>query len=215
MLEKDIAVQQTILKTILNTDSSFLPESKPLARVVPLISNDVLTSHPILMMQQQAIAVADAELKVARRSVLPDLSGRFFSQRLYGLPDPYTGFSVSVGIPLLSMGSHKAKIRAASLERDYEQMVLNSERKNLNAAVQQIFQNLEKDKELLEYYENQGLAQATAILDAARLSYRSGEISFAELSQFMTQAIDIRKNYLDILNQYNQSAIAYAYYSKP
>ena len=215
MLEKDIAVQQTILKAILNTDSSFLPESKPLARIEPLISSEIVTSHPTLMMQQQAIAVANAELKVARRGVLPDLSGRFFSQRLYNLPDPYTGFSVSVGIPLLSMGSHKAKIRAASLERDYQQTVLNSEQKSLNAAVQQTLQNLDKDKELLEYYETQGLAQATAILDAAQLSYRSGEISFAELSQFMTQAIDIRKNYLDILNQYNQSAIAYAYYNKP
>jgi cobalt-zinc-cadmium resistance protein CzcA len=101
------------------------------------------------------------------------------------------------------------------LERDYQQTVLNSEQKNLNAAVQQTLQNLDKDKELLEYYETQGLAQATAILNAAQLSYRSGEISFAELSQFMTQAIDIRKNYLDILNQFNQSAIAYAYYNKP
>jgi len=215
MLEKDISVQQTILKTILNTDSSFLPEGKPLARIEPLISNDIVTSHPTLMMQQQAIAVANAELKVARRGVLPDLSGRFFSQRLYDLPNPYTGFSVSLGIPLMSIGSHKAKIRAASLERDYQQTVLNFEQKSLNAAIQQTLQNLDKDKELLEYYENQGLAQATAIINAAQLSYRSGEISFAELSQFITQAIDIRKNYLDILNQYNQSAIAYAYYNKP
>lgn len=215
MLEKDIAVQQTTLKTILNSDSTFLPESKPLARIEPLERNENPASHPALMMQQQAIAVADAELKVARRSALPDLSGRFFSQRLYGLPDPYTGFSVSVGIPLLSMGSHKAKIRAASLERDYQQTVWDAEQKNLDAAIQQTLQNLDKDNELLEYYETQGLAQATAILKAAQLSYRAGEISFAELSQFMTQAIDIRKNYLDILNQYNQSAIAFAYYNKP
>lgn len=215
MLEKDITIQQTILKTILNTDSSFLPENKPLAKIEPWISPDIVTSHPTLMLQQQAIAVADAELKVTRRGVLPDLSGRFFSQRLYGLPDPYTGFSVSVGIPLLSIGSYKAKIRAASLERDYQQSVLNTEQKNLNAAMQQTLQNLDKDKALLEYYETQGLAQATAILDAAQLSYRAGEISFAELSQFMGQAIDIRKNYLDILHQYNQSAIAYAYYNKP
>lgn len=215
MLEKDIVAQQAVLKSILNTDSSFLPESKPLVKIETFVSSDIQFSHPSLMMQQQAISVANAELKVARRAALPDLSGRFFSQRLYDLPNPYTGFSVSVGVPLLSIGSHRAKVKAASLERDYQQTVFNSEQKNLNAAIQQTLQNLNKDKELLEYYENQGLAQATAILDAARLSYNAGEISFAELSQFMTQAIDIRKNYLDILNQYNQSAIVYAYYNKP
>ncbi len=32
------------------------------------------------------------------------------------------------------------------------------------------------------------------------------------LSAFLTQAIDIQRNYLDVLNQYNQSAIGLAYY---
>jgi cobalt-zinc-cadmium resistance protein CzcA len=215
MLEKDMEVQQTALKTILNTDSSFLPENKPLSRIeTQTINMDGVSAHPTLMLQQQAISVASAELKVARRTILPDFSGRFFTQRLYGLSDPYSGFSVSVGIPLLGMGSYKAKVKAANLERDYQQAILNYEQKNLNAAAQQTLQNMDKDRELLHYYENQGLGLATAILNAAQLSYRAGEISFAELSQFMTQAIDIRKNYLDVLHQYNQSAIAFAYYNK-
>ena len=53
---------------------------------------------------------------------------------------------------------------------------------------------------------------ADAIIKAANIAYRAGEISFAELSQFLTQAIDIQKNYLDALNQYNQSAIQLRYY---
>lgn len=39
-----------------------------------------------------------------------------------------------------------------------------------------------------------------------------GEISFAELSQFLTQANDIQRNYLDVLNQYNAAAINLLYY---
>ena len=38
------------------------------------------------------------------------------------------------------------------------------------------------------------------------------EIGFAELSQFLTQAIEIQKNYLENLNGYNQSVIQYYYY---
>jgi len=51
------------------------------------------------------------------------------------------------------------------------------------------------------------------VICAAELSYKAGEISFAELSQFLTQAIEIQKNYLDVLNQYNQSAIEFSFYN--
>ena len=50
------------------------------------------------------------------------------------------------------------------------------------------------------------------IINAATLAYRAGEISFAELSQYLAQAIEIKKNYLENLNAYNQSVIQYYYY---
>ena len=66
---------------------------------------------------------------------------------------------------------------------------------------------------MLSYYESTGLKQSEEIIKAATLSYQGGEISFAELSQFLTQAIDIRKNYLEVMNQYNQAAIQFNYYN--
>ena len=75
-------------------------------------------------------------------------------------------------------------------------------------------QQLQKNNDMITYYQESGLIQAEAIIKAANLSYQSGEISFAELSQFLTQAIDIQKNYLDVLNDYNQSAIQLNYYIK-
>ena len=73
--------------------------------------------------------------------------------------------------------------------------------------------DMDRNKTMLQFYEGTGLKQAEEIIKAASLSYRSGEISFAELSQFLTQAIDIRKNYLEVMNQYNQSAIQFNYYN--
>ncbi|WP_118976917.1 CusA/CzcA family heavy metal efflux RND transporter [Taibaiella koreensis] len=214
MLQQDMLTQQVLIQTLLNTDSIFLPVTGPLEPIRLDIVADSLAAHPYLSVQQQNIAVSEATLKVARRDRLPDFSGRFFSQRLYGMQDPYSGFSVSVGIPLLGMGSYKAKVKAATLEKDYQQTLFRSERQALEAAAGQSRRNAEKEKQLLAFYEHQGLAQADAILKAAQLSYKAGEISFAELSQFLTQAIDIRRNYLDALHQYNQSAIILAYYYK-
>ena len=87
----------------------------------------------------------------------------------------------------------------------------------LTAAISEIMPHFslrycKKDEELLTYYETTGLAQADAIIKAANIAYRAGEVSFADLSQFLTQAIDIQRNYLEVLNQYNQSAIQLNYF---
>ncbi|RYD50703.1 MAG: CusA/CzcA family heavy metal efflux RND transporter [Sphingobacteriales bacterium] len=208
----EMQVQESILQTLLNTDSVFLPEATRLPRVDVSLTLPDANNHPSLLIQRQSIAIADAELKVTQRSVLPDFSGRFFTQRLYGLPNPFSGFSVSVGVPLFGLKSYRAKIHAASLERDYQQSILAYETKAFSASVQQSLLLLEKNRQLVDYYENTGLAQADAILKAANLSYRAGESSFVELSAFLAQAIDIQRNYLDVLNQYNQLAISLAYY---
>ena len=73
--------------------------------------------------------------------------------------------------------------------------------------------NMNRNKTMLLFYENTGLRQAEEIIKAATLSYRSGEISFAELSQFLSQAVDTRKNYLEVMNQFNQAAIQFNYYN--
>ena len=150
--------------------------------------------------------IAQADVRVAKQSTLPDFSGRFFSQSLYGLDNPYSGFSFTVGVPLFGLGNYKSKIRAATLEQDYRQTMFEYEQQTFNSQVQQAIQTLDKSRQMLQYYEISGLKQAGDIIKVATLSYRGGEISFAELAQYLNQALDIRKNYLDALNQYNQKS---------
>lgn len=212
LLLRDIQVQQEALKRFLNTRSAYLPDATGLQRIPFRFYDTALTAHPQLQLQQQAINIAGAELNVARQGRKPSFEGRFFSQRLYGITPPYSGFSVTAGFPLFGTGTYRNRIKAAEIERSYQQLVLEYERLSLNTAYRQAYQQLQKDNELLAFYETTGLQQAEAIIKAANLSYRAGEISYAELTQFLTQAIDIQKNYLEVLNAYNQSAIQLAYY---
>lgn len=206
-IENDIQIEQTKLNALLNTTTPYLAKNGSVEKVETDISLTAPASHPLLLVQQQALNVAAADLRVTRLGAMPEFSGRFFSQRLYGLSNPYSGFSVSVGVPLLGAGNYHSKIKAARLERDYQQNIFDYEQQALTAQVQQGIQALEKSRYMLEYYETTGLTQAKEIIKAANLSYRGGEISFAELSQYLSQALDIRRNYLDALHQYNQDGI--------
>lgn len=212
LLLRDIQTQQEILKKYLNTDTLFLADSSVLTKIKTDYIDTTFASHPLIQLQQQYINIAGAELGVTRQTRRPNFEGRFFSQRLYGMTSPYSGFSVTVGIPIFGSGSYRNTLKAAYVEQRYQESVLDYQKLTLNTEYRQAYQQLQKNKDLLQYYEGTGLVQAESIIKAANLSYRGGEISFAELSQYLTQAIDIQRNYLDVLNEYNQSAIQLNYY---
>jgi cobalt-zinc-cadmium resistance protein CzcA len=211
-LVREIQSQQELLKKYVGTSVTYLPESTQLQKVTVSILDTAVVNHPELRFQQQNIAIASSEINVQKQTRKPSFDGRVFSQRLYGVSNPYSGFSVSVGLPIFGGSSYRNKIKAAEIERNYQQTIYEYQRLSLNTAYTQAWQQLQKDEELLRYYESTGLSQAAAIMKAANIAYRAGEIGFAELSQFFTQAIDIQRNYLEVLNQYNQSAIQLNYY---
>ncbi|MEP7231607.1 MAG: CusA/CzcA family heavy metal efflux RND transporter [Ginsengibacter sp.] len=212
ILFRDIQVQQENLKNLLNTTNGYLPDVTMLQKVQVAFLDIAINNHPLLQSQQQNISIAAAELNVQQQSRKPNFEGRFFSQRLYGVSNPYSGFSVSAGVPLFGGNTYRNKIKAAQLDKDYQQSVLEYERLTLITNYTQSYQQLLKGRELLAYYEKTGLTQAEAIIKSSNLAYRGGEINFAELTQFLSQAIEIQKNYLDVLNQFNQSAIQLNYY---
>ncbi|ASZ09607.1 CusA/CzcA family heavy metal efflux RND transporter [Chitinophaga pendula] len=207
----DIRIQQQALRQLTGSDIVFFNEQGQLPKLQIGNYQAAIDNHPQLRLQQQNVAIADADLRLQRQSRYPDFEGRFFSQRLYGIKNPYSGFSVTARIPIFTKG-YKKRIEAAEIERNVQQRQLDLERLTLNTAYLQAVQMVERSRASLNFYEKTGLKQAEAIVQAATLAYRSGEIGFAELSQFLTQAIDIQRNYLDVLNEYNQAVIQVNYY---
>lgn len=207
----DIEVQQRVLIQLLNTDTVYLPEEGPLTKL-PLQIDQPDSLHPNLALQQQQVNIASAAIGVSKNENRPEFSGRFFSQRLYGLSDPFTGFSVSVAFPLLGSGATRSKVRVAQAEEELQKRQYNYTQQVLSTERAQSEKEVQKNLSMLSFYENTGLRQAAEIIKAATLAYRSGEIGFTGLSQYLTQAIDIQRNYLENLNAYNHSVIQYYYY---
>lgn len=207
----EISIQQQSFMQLLNTSDTLLPEMMPLEKIsLSGIKND--STHPVLALQSQNINITNAGISVIKNENKPEFSGRFFSQRLWGATNPFTGFSVTAAFPLFGINAYKNKIKAAEAERALQQKQFDYESQVLNTRKIQMQQEVEKNNSMLSFYETTGLKQAEEIIKAASLAYRAGEISFAELSQFLSQAIEIQKNYLENLNAYNQSVIQYHYY---
>jgi cobalt-zinc-cadmium resistance protein CzcA len=210
-MDNEIQIQQQSLMQLVNTNELILPLIIPLEKLqMPILANDSI--HPVLALQSQNINIANAGISVIKNENKPEFSGRFFSQRLWGAKDPFTGFSVSAAFPLFGAKAYQNKVKVAKADMAVQQKQYDYDKQLLATRQLQMLQQVGKNKSMLSFYETTGLKQADAIIKAASLAYRAGEISFAELSQFLTQAIEIQKNYLENLNTYNHSVIQYNYY---
>lgn len=210
-ISNDVQIQQQVIMQLLNTQELMLPLMLPLEKLpMPGMVNDSL--HPVLALQSQNIKIAGAGIGVTKNENKPEFSGRFFTQRLWGAKDPFTGFSVTAAFPLFGASAYRNKVKVAQAEMALQQKQYDYNYQLLQTQRTQRQQEVERNRSMLSFYETTGLKQANEIIKAASLAYRAGEISFAELSQFLTQAIEIQKNYLENLNVYNQSVIQYNYY---
>jgi cobalt-zinc-cadmium resistance protein CzcA len=210
-VNSDIRIQQQIMMQLLNAADAMLPLTTSLEKLpMPQYNRD--STHPALAVQSQNINIANAGVAVVKNENKPEFSGRLFSQRVWGAKDPVSGFSVTAAFPLFGSGAYKNKVKVAQAEATVQQKQLEYERQVFTTQQANARQEVERNNSLLLFYESAGLRQAEEIIKASSLAYRSGEISYAEFSQFLAQAIDIQKNYLENLNAYNQSVIQYTYF---
>ncbi|RTY67135.1 CusA/CzcA family heavy metal efflux RND transporter [Flavobacterium sp. LB2P53] len=211
-LQKEMVMQQQALMQLLNSSEAILPLPKSLEKLEYGMQNSS-DNHPNLLLLQQNVMIANSEIAIQKSNRLPEFSGRVFSQKLYGVEDPFSGFSFSTSFPIFGSGANQNKIKAAKTEKEVQEQQLQYQTQILKSSLAQYQTEVEKSIQGLQFYETLGLQQAEEIIKAANQSYQAGEISYADFSIYLSQAIEIRKNYLDNLNAYNQAIIEYNYFT--
>jgi len=68
-----------------------------------------------------------------------------------------------------------------------------------------------KQEKALKYYEEEGTVISDEILKTATLSFKNGEINYFQYILSLENAYEIKLDYLNSLNDYNQTVIAINY----
>ncbi len=205
--QSDIIIYEQELQKWLFTNTVVEPTADRIEKLPIPILLDTLTisQNPILNYYQQNVNVAAANLALTKSRTLPDFSVGL-SKTGIGISQQYLGYSVGVNIPLwfrpYQGRNEAAKMAIKIAEADYANIIDTTK-----AAYNQQLQQYLKWNEQLSYYERAGLKQSDEIIKNAGVNYRYGNISYIEYIQNLTQAFNIKLQYLGALNQYNQSII--------
>lgn len=218
--ETTLTASRTQLQTLLNSQTPVDASSQPLPKLILTTTQDslALSHNPLLRQCQEQILVAQQTRLVEQARLKPDFIVGLFSQTLighqliggqelyFGPVYRFQGGQLGVTVPLLGR-AQKARINAARIGEQIAQTDWANQRFTLDQQLQQSLSQYGQYRNALTDYETNGLQQAALIQANAQRAYRGGEIGYVEFSLALGQSLTIRANYLDLLNQYNQSVL--------
>ena len=222
IMASDIAIQEKQLRILLNdtTGIRFMPEALAERTVASVQGSAQLVNNPLLAYAKQQIDIASAEKSVQSSKMLPSFSVGYFNQSLIGSPTAngdiagtstrFSGVQAGITIPLF-YGSYKANIKSAKLKEQMAETNANYYSTVLQGQYEQQLQEVLKYQGSLSYYRDKAVPQANLIIGNAQKSFENGAIDYVECFQNLNQGLELKFNYLNTLNGYNQAIINLEY----
>ncbi len=153
-----------------------------------------------------------ANVKLEKSKFFPGLSAMYFDQTIDNEVG-FTGFKVGMSFPLWFV-PQGGRIKQAKLQ---SQIALNEMQLQVNSREREIENLVKKIRsyaEQLDYYEETALKSAETLLRTANLQLEKQGIEYFEYIGSVSVGLDIRKEYLNQLNQYNMAIIELEYLLK-
>ena len=219
-----IRSQKTKLRALLNvsddftvSDTTFVPMPFNLT-----VDSTMVKQNPSLLLAEKQVQIAEANQKVERAGLFPDVSAGYFIQSITGNQEAngqttyydnslrFQGFSVGVALPIFA-GSSIAKSKAAATNIEREKKNAGYLQAQLKSEFTQQQENLATYQSLINYYNTTAIPNANLIGKNGSKAYQNGDISYVEYVQSIETALDIRLNFIQAINNYNQTVINLLY----
>ncbi len=216
----DISIYTQKMQTLLNTKNTVTIADSVLKRNDRFVTaqNDDITTNPSVGYIQQQIEISRCEKQIEQSLMLPDFSIGYVSQTMQGVQDidgvsqtfgkndRFTGIQAGIAIPLWFV-PYRAKTKCARLKEEQARSNAEYFKQNLSGNYQTLIAEFTKYERSVDFYEKQAIPEANIIIEQAGKSYKAGAMDYIDYIQSLNRALGIKQNYLEALNNYNQTII--------
>ena len=222
--EADILIASKQLETYLNAELPLQIEIDTLSKLTFTLQfvDSIYQNNPQAIYQQQQINIADKAIGVEKAKRKPDFSISYFNQSIIGTQEVdgasktfnaghrFQGGAIGISVPIFYK-PYSNRIKAAVVDKQIAESQYQLFKINLQGQYQQAYQEFLKNKQNIQYYESSALANGNLILKQAQIAFKNGEIGYVEYLQALRTYRDISSEYLNALNDFNQSIVRIQY----
>ncbi len=192
-------------------------EQMPVVDVDHVI-DDTLKNSPAVGRAQQAVAVAEAKLKSAKREAVPDLTLRAGLQNSYEPIGPLSrpvglqGFGTAT-ITLPIFNRNQGNVRTAHAELDAAQSDVDRARLSLRQAAEPMLQSYLADEAQVERYRDEMIPRASRAYQLYLAKYRAMAAAYPQVLISQRTLLQLRIGYVQALRSLWMNAVGLQHFT--
>lgn len=220
ILETDYEILLGRFNLLLNARTRFIPGSNTFVYPLPeLPDTSFIRKSPRFRLQQQEITLSEQQLKLEKSRLLPSLTAGYSNATIIGWQTPgldgtdlyfgggkrFSSVNVGLGIPLFS-GAQRSRIKATNFLVLQKQQEAAAIFQQLNNELENAMRIYQRNSRLVESYNTAMLPNAESMIATAGNKVNAGEIGYLEWVILVNQAMQIRSDYFNTVQQFNEAA---------
>ena len=221
LLHADLIITVKQFNALIQDSQQYIPKisNSKIENSVSLADSSASVGQlPLLELAVHQQEAARLRWQAERSKLLPDFTIGYNNQSLVGSQivgnqemyfsgnKRFSYVSAGVGFPLF-FKAQSSRVYAAKLEWEKQEKQTGYMHIQLQAELSIAFDQVRKYQESLQYYEEQALKNADLIVATADEQFQGGDIDYLQWVILADQAITIKSEHINVLNNYNQAVI--------
>jgi cobalt-zinc-cadmium efflux system outer membrane protein len=173
------------------------------------VDEEAITNTPVLAYYQQTERIGEKAIQLERSKVFPDFTIGYLNPADKNTPFPLRlRFGLSVPLWFWQYGT---SIKAAETRLEVSRNTSLAGRQELTQQWYAAKNDALKYYETLNYFEAAGLTQAIELTEASNRMFAAGQYDYIKYLTTLTDAFQVKRQYLELVRNYNQALITLQY----
>lgn len=174
-----------------------------------IVDEDAINNTPVLAYYHQSERISEKAIQLERSKVFPDFTIGYLNPADKNTPFPLRlRFGLSVPLWFWQYGT---SIKAAETKLEVARYTSSAGRQELTQQWYKAKNDALKYHEALNYFEAVGLMQVNELTEASNRMFAVGQYDYIKYLTTLTDAFQVKRQYLDLVRNYNQALITLQY----
>ncbi|MDZ4747130.1 MAG: TolC family protein [Saprospiraceae bacterium] len=173
------------------------------------VDADAIHNTPVLAYYRQSERISEKAIQLERSKLFPDFTVGYLNPADKNTPFPLRlRFGLSVPLWFWQYGT---SIKAAETKLEVARYTSSAGRQELTQQWYEAKNDALKYQEALNYFEAEGLSQAKELTEASNRMFAAGQYDYIKYLTTLTDAFQVKRQYLELVSNYNQALITLQY----